>query len=82
MWCNARVEFALGIIHQYRPMMPRTLKRGLALRWVLIQNKHWFDKMLSALFHTKSLMRHVLTLKDAMYNSYIMYAKKMRLCLR
>ena len=67
---------------QYRPVCLRTLKRELALKWLLIQHRYWFDKLISTLFHTKNMMRHVITLKDAMYNSWSVYAKKMRLSFR
>ena len=58
------------------------MKRGLELKWLLIQRRYWFDKLISTPFHTKNMMRHVLTLKGAMYNSWSVYAKKMRMSFR
>ena len=66
----------------YRPIRLRTLKRELALRWLTIQHRHWFGTLVATLFGNKSIMRHVLTLKDAMYNCWSVYAKKMKLSLR
>ena len=38
--------------------------------------------MVSALFGAKNLMRHVLTLKDAMYNRWTVYSKRMKLSFK
>ena len=38
--------------------------------------------MAASLFGAKNLMRHVLTLKGAMYNSWAVYSKKMKLSFK
>ena len=55
------------------------MKRELCIRWVLIEHTKWFDKMVDDVFGSKTLMRHTLSLKQTMYNSWTSYAKAMKL---
>ena len=74
--------YLVEIATLYRPLRLRALKRELALRWILIMHRRWFDAMASSLFGAKNLMRHVLKLKDAMCNRWTSYSEKMKLSFK
>ena len=76
-YCVIRCKTHLiEIATPYRPLRLRSLKREIALMWILIMHRHWFDEMESSLFGTKNLIRHVITLKDAVCNIWEAYSKK------